>query len=60
MKHIIEEHFPAVVAAIVFIAIIAIVVVLLATDGFVAQAFKDFLSNAFKKAGEAAGLTPTL
>ncbi len=50
MKEIFEQYGSVIIAAVAISALVAIIVILLATDGVVASAFKNLINNFFNRA----------
>lgn len=50
MKEIFEQYGSVIIAAVAISALVAIIVLLLATDGVVADAFKNLIDSFFNRA----------
>ena len=50
MKEIFEQYGSVIIAAVAISALVAIIVILLATDGVVATSFKNLITNFFNRA----------
>jgi len=50
MKEIFEQYGSVIIAAVAISALVAIIVMLLATDGVVANAFKNLIDSFFNSA----------
>jgi hypothetical protein len=50
MKEIFEQYGSVIIAAVAISALVAIIVVLLSTDGVVASSFKNLVDEFFKRA----------
>ena len=52
MKEIFEQYGSVIIAAVAISALVAIIVVLLATDGVVATSFKNLITSFFTRASK--------
>ncbi|CUX62258.1 hypothetical protein BN3590_02708 [Clostridium sp. C105KSO15] len=50
MKEIFEQYGSVIIAAVAISALVAIIVLLLATDGVVANSFKNLIDSFFNRA----------
>jgi hypothetical protein len=55
MVDIIKTHLKPIIAAAILLALLAVILVLLASDGVVATAFKTMITTIFNKGIEAGG-----
>lgn len=56
MKYVIEHYGPALVAAVIMIALAALVVSMIASDGAVGQQFQQAMENFFTEMNNIPGM----
>lgn len=58
MKEIMEQYGGIIITLVAVIALIGIIVFLMKTDGFIANAFQDVINTFFSAATDKIGITP--
>ena len=58
MKEIMEQYGGIIITLVAVISLIVIIVFLMKTDGFIAEAFQDVVNTFFSAATEKIGITP--